>query len=57
MSRTYKDRLPRKYRKGYCWLADSFLAGTQRKRIEKEDCPSGGSYKKLLEKYDPYAGM
>lgn len=57
MSRTWKDRGPKKYRKGYCWKSDSYSGKILRRRIERYDPPSGGSFKKLGNMLDEYAGM
>lgn len=57
MSRTYKDRAPKKYRLGYCWLSDSYNGKIERRRINKYDPQSGGAFKRLGNKLDEYAGM
>ena len=56
MSRTWKDRAPKKYRKGYCWKSDSYSGKILRRRIERYNPPSGGSFKKLGDMLDEYAG-
>ncbi len=57
MSRTYKDKRPRKYRKGYCWLNDEYNGKIERRRIKRYNPASGGAYRKLGNKLDRYCGM
>ncbi len=57
MSRTYKDRRPRRYTRGGDWIDHGFLKKELRKRIRRLGCANGGAYKKLQQRLDPYGGM
>ncbi len=57
MSRTWKDRAPKKYKKGYCWLSKEYNRKIERRRIDKYNPQNGGAYKKLGSKLDRYAGI
>jgi hypothetical protein len=56
MSRTYKDRKPRKYKLGEDWYNREYTRGRERNRIDN-DPVSGNFYKKQTYKLDEYGGL